>query len=194
LAKVPGLSAIRNIIQSDSWMGMRTLLSEKYFLTGMYSEGSPTHPSYPAGHATVAGACTTILKAMYKTHTVTGDQAAEIKWHLEGRRVYEPTDANEQGVGEIAPSDSNSDNMTVNGEFNKLASNISIGRNWAGVHYRSDGDCGLSLGEDFAIKYLIDKAATYNESYTTEYKQWDLRKFNGDYVTISKDGCVKLDV
>lgn len=28
--------------------------------------------------------------------------------------------------------------LTVEGELNKLAANISIGRNWAGVHYFSD--------------------------------------------------------
>ena len=32
-----------------------------------FPEGSPTHPSYTAGHATVAGACITILKAMFDT-------------------------------------------------------------------------------------------------------------------------------
>ncbi len=30
-----------------------------------FPEGSPTHPSYGAGHATVAGACVTILKAWF---------------------------------------------------------------------------------------------------------------------------------
>ena len=30
-----------------------------------FPEGSPTHPAYGAGHATVAGACTTILKAWF---------------------------------------------------------------------------------------------------------------------------------
>lgn len=30
-----------------------------------YVEGSPMHPSYGSGHATVAGACVTILKAFF---------------------------------------------------------------------------------------------------------------------------------
>jgi hypothetical protein len=30
-----------------------------------FQEGSPMHPSYGAGHATVAGACVTILKAFF---------------------------------------------------------------------------------------------------------------------------------
>jgi hypothetical protein len=34
-----------------------------YLLPQAYEEGAPTHPAYGAGHATVAGACVTILKA-----------------------------------------------------------------------------------------------------------------------------------
>lgn len=33
-----------------------------YLLPQAFPEGSPMHPSYGAGHATVAGACTTMLK------------------------------------------------------------------------------------------------------------------------------------
>src|SRR5215813_8450516 len=35
--------------------------NETYLLPMAFPEGSPTHPSYGAGHATVAGACVTIL-------------------------------------------------------------------------------------------------------------------------------------
>ena len=36
-----------------------------YLLSQGFREGSPTHPTYGAGHATVAGACVTILKAWF---------------------------------------------------------------------------------------------------------------------------------
>src|SRR5207248_2219049 len=36
-----------------------------YLLPMAFPEGSPTHPSYGAGHATVAGACVTVLKAWF---------------------------------------------------------------------------------------------------------------------------------
>ena len=36
-----------------------------WLLPMAFPEGSPMHPSYGAGHATVAGACTTILKAWF---------------------------------------------------------------------------------------------------------------------------------
>src|SRR4029078_737763 len=44
------------------------LLSRKngtFLLPMAFPEGSPTHPSYGAGHATVAGACVTVLKAFF---------------------------------------------------------------------------------------------------------------------------------
>jgi hypothetical protein len=36
-----------------------------YLLPMAFPEGSPMHPAYGAGHATVAGACTTVLKAWF---------------------------------------------------------------------------------------------------------------------------------
>ena len=36
-----------------------------WLLPMAFPEGSPTHPSYGAGHGTVAGACVTILKAWF---------------------------------------------------------------------------------------------------------------------------------
>ncbi|HEX8905553.1 MAG TPA: hypothetical protein VF771_11955, partial [Longimicrobiaceae bacterium] len=36
-----------------------------YLLPQAYPEGCPTHPSYGAGHATISGACATILKAFF---------------------------------------------------------------------------------------------------------------------------------
>ena len=41
-----------------------------HLLAQAFPEGSPTHPSYGAGHATIAGACITILKAWFDEDTV----------------------------------------------------------------------------------------------------------------------------
>lgn len=30
-----------------------------------YPQASPLHPSYPAGHSTIAGACTAVLQALF---------------------------------------------------------------------------------------------------------------------------------
>jgi hypothetical protein len=41
--------------------------------------------------------------------------------------------------------------LTLEGELNKLAANISISRNMAGVHYFSDYYDSLRMGEEIAI-------------------------------------------
>jgi hypothetical protein len=72
------------------------------------------------------------------------------------------------------------DVLTVGTELNKLASNIATGRNMAGVHYRSDGDQGILLGETVAIQFLKDIAATYSE----DFPGYRLTKFDGSTVLI----------
>ena len=111
---------------------------ETYFLGQAFTEGSPLHPSYGAGHATVAGACVTILKAWFKEGPMPGE-ILESKGDGEGLKKYEGNDI---------------DQITIHGELNKLAANIAIGRNGAGVHYRSDYTASLILGEEVAISIL----------------------------------------
>jgi hypothetical protein len=55
--------------------------------------------------------------------------------------------------------------MTIRSELNKLASNVSIGRNHAGVHWRSDYTESVFLGEQVAIQLLQDYGFTYNEDF-----------------------------
>ena len=62
--------------------------------------------------------------------------------------------------------------MTIVGELNKLAANVAIGRDMAGVHFRCDAYAGLKIGEDYAISYLQDKAREYSESGTGTFKGW----------------------
>ena len=51
--------------------------------------------------------------------------------------------------------------LALEGELNKLAANISIGRNMAGVHYFSDYYDSLRMGEEVAIGILEEQALTY---------------------------------
>jgi hypothetical protein len=64
--------------------------------------------------------------------------------------------------------------------LNKLASNMSMGRNAGGVHYRSDGIEGLRLGEAVAISMLRDVATVVHE----QFAGFTLTKFDGTAVTI----------
>jgi len=71
--------------------------------------------------------------------------------------------------------------LTVNGELNKLASNISFGHGiHAGIHWRSDTDTSIRLGEACALAYLRDRARTYNERFSIT-----LTKLDGTQETIS---------
>jgi hypothetical protein len=55
--------------------------------------------------------------------------------------------------------------MTVNGELHKLAHNISFGHGiHPGIHWRSDTDYSIILGEAVALKFLQDQAFTYDEN------------------------------
>lgn len=71
--------------------------------------------------------------------------------------------------------------LTVGGELNELASNLSLGRNMAGIHYRSDYLQGVLLGEEVAIGILQDQLETYNEDYTFTFT-----RFNGRTKIIRK--------
>ncbi len=126
-----------------------------------FPEGSPNHPAYGAGHATVAGACVTILKAYF-------DESAPIQNPV----VPDPTGTTL--LPYVGPP------LTVGGELNKLASNIATGRNIAGVHWRTDGNESVKLGEECAISILRDQKGCYHETFTG----FSLTKFDGTVVTV----------
>jgi hypothetical protein len=67
-------------------------------------------------------------------------------------------------------------------EIDKLAGNIVLGRDAAGVHYRSDSVRGLFAGEQQALGLLRDYSRAYNE----DFDGFILRKFNGSRVRITK--------
>src|SRR5262249_27733774 len=123
--------------------------------------GCPTHPAYGAGHATVAGACTTVLKA----------------WFDENYVIPNPVQPSPDGlslVPYVGPP------LTVGGELNKLATNVAIGSNTAGVHWRSDATGSHKLGEAVALGVLRDQRGCYNEVFGG----FSLTKFDGTTITI----------
>ena len=138
---------------------------QSYLLPMAFPEGSPMHPSYGAGHATVAGACVTILKAFFDH----GWQLPLGKDEATGRYIaYEPN-ADGSGLVEVLLEQP----LTVEGELNKVAANISIGRNWAGVHYFTDYIESLRLGEQIAIGILEEQKFTFGENFTMTVPLFD---------------------
>jgi membrane-associated phospholipid phosphatase len=122
-----------------------------YFLPLAFPEGSPQHPSYPEGHATMAGACATILKAAFDGTTP----------YRELRKNGGIVSANSDGSDLVSYSGPDIDRITINGEIDKLASNIGQSREMAGVHWRADSDYGLRLGEAVALSLLRDQGNNY---------------------------------
>ena len=139
-----------------------------WLLSQAFPEGSPTHPSYPTGHGTVGGACITILKFFF-----------------DGTFVFpNPLVPTDDGLSLVPYTGTGSTKLTVNGELNKLGHNVSFGHGiHAGIHWRSDTDTSLLLGEAVALAYLNDKARTYNEPFSVS-----LTKFDGTTATISNAG------
>ena len=138
-----------------------------WLLPQAYPEGCPTHPSYPAAHAVNAGACTTVLKAFFDEDFIIADP---VEATADGTRL-------EPWRGEA---------LTLGGEINKLAANIALARDAAGVHFRSDSIRGLRLGEAAAIGLLTDYSRTYNE----RFDGFVLTKFDGTKVEIA-NGAVQ---
>ncbi len=142
----------------------RTDLQGSFLLPQAFPEGSPTHPSYGAGHATVAGACVTVLKAFFKEDEIIKNPVIPKRLTIpidvkdsNGTIVFKRTTELEDYIG----PDFNQ--LTVGEELDKLAANISIGRSWAGVHYRSDYAESILLGEQIALGILQEQADTYEE-------------------------------
>ncbi len=132
-----------------------------YLLPQGYPEGAPCHPAYTSGHATWAGATITMLKAFFDEDTI----------------IPAPVTSSLDGLS-LVPYEG--EPMTVGGELNKLAWNIAMGRNFAGIHWRTDAIEGLYLGEMVAINLLTQLKALYHEPFSG----FNFSTFDGDKVTV----------
>ncbi|ACB51142.1 unknown [Crocosphaera subtropica ATCC 51142] len=124
-----------------------------------FPEGSPAHPAYPGGHSAFIAAGATIAKAFFADDPIASPVV--------------PT-ADGQGLTTYTGSET----LTVHGELNKLIANVTLFRDGAGMHWRTDGTTsgslgtniatgGNLLGEKLAISMLRDIKETYREEVGT---------------------------
>jgi hypothetical protein len=112
----------------------------------------------------VVGACITALKAFFNENSV----------------IPSPVIAADDGQSLLPYTGSDAGQITVGGELNKLANNVALGRDMAGVHWRSDAEQALLLGEKVTISILRDQRHTYNEPFNG----FTFTKLNGLSVTV----------
>lgn len=144
-----------------------------YLLPIAFPEGSPTHPAYPGGHSTFVAVGATLLKAFF-------DENAEFPT---------PVVPNADGSALVRYT---GEPLTIGGELNKLVSNITLLRDGAGMHWRTDGCAsgsqrvdvntgGNVLGEALAISILQDLKSSYREVFPAPFR---FTKFNGEPVAV----------
>ena len=176
-----GQSAFTDVIPNATVLnsvGLQTSFNKfgTWLLPLAFPEGSPTHPAYPTGHGTVGGACITLLKFFFD-----GNQLIQPLLEAVGSSVSVPS---EDGLTLLPYTGADAGSLTVSGELNKLGHNVTFGHGiHAGIHWRSDSDSSLLLGEAFGLAYLRDKAKQYNEPFSI-----DITKFDGTIATISNHG------
>ncbi|MEP7013186.1 MAG: vanadium-dependent haloperoxidase [Acidobacteriota bacterium] len=157
----PALPIHGDLESSSAVAEIRRAHAESSLLPQAYPEGCPIHPSYPSGHAAIAGACVTALKAVLDERHI----------------VPEPAEAASDGTSLIPYKGRE---LAVGEELDKLASNISLGRGFAGIHWRSDTSAGLFLGEEVALRTLAEMKGTGNELF----QSYALRRFDGRRVEV----------
>jgi hypothetical protein len=147
-----------------------------YLLPLAFPEGSPTHPCYPTGHGTVAGACITALKFFLDCN-----QKLRPLLTAAGGDISVPT---ADGLSLVPYTGADRDSLDINGELLKLAYNVTFGHGiHAGIHFRSSSFWSILLGEQVALSVLKDRAKAYNEPFTIQ-----ITKFDGTIATISNQG------
>jgi hypothetical protein len=118
-----------------------------YLLSQTYPEAAPLHSTYPGGATSVGAVTATILKAFFD----------------ESRVIANPVQPDPADPTRLVPY--SGPPLTVGGELNKLAVNFGFGRNWAGIHWRSDASASMALGEEVAIGMLRDERTTLREPF-----------------------------
>jgi membrane-associated phospholipid phosphatase len=155
---IPNNPSIDDEIINNPIIATIFALNNTNLLPQAYPEGSPLHPSWPSGHATLAAAQAIILKFFFKTSDT--------------MNLFAP----DATGSNLVPSGYTS---TVRNEIDKLTSNCGYGRSWASIHYRLDVEKGIKLGEKVGIAFLKKHVTGYPQKVKVHIK-----RYNGKTVVI----------
>lgn len=186
-----GVNGTKRPYGLPSWVSTTTAAgrvakaNDSYLLPMAFTPGSPTHPAYGAGHATVAGACVTVLKAYFQTFETVKGVDVPLKFNTLKERCEpfggaDTIKSYETGLKgkkwdrfelkkEVAQQ------LTIEGELNKLAQNVAMGRSMGGVHWRTDNTRSLILGEALAAEILAGITTDANERPSFEFRTFARR-------------------
>ncbi|MET0342548.1 MAG: twin-arginine translocation pathway signal protein [Polyangiales bacterium] len=118
-----------------------------YHLPLATPEGAPNHGSYPGGASENTAVNVTLLKAFFD----------------EGHVIPDPVEPDPSDPTRLIPYVGPP--LTIGGELNKLATNLGQGRNWLGVHWRSDAAVSLPHADEIALGILRDERPTLLEHF-----------------------------
>eukprot|EP00903_Cladosiphon_okamuranus_P014557 g13503.t1 len=180
--------------------GCNSKQDSSYLLPMAVAEGSPVHPAYPSGHAINLGAYITTLKAFlgfelgqrcYKEQLVMSN--SEGTERVEYHPVKEDVCIDEHGKA--------AKGLTYEGELNKVASNVIIGRSHIGVHYRMDGVYGALMGETSAVRRLQEELPNLSEARESKIgdkntippASYKFRLYSGKVLELFAGDLFKLD-
>jgi hypothetical protein len=133
-----------------------------HLLSQTYPTAAPLHSAYPGGATSIGAVTATLLKAFFD----------------ESRVIADPVQPDPLDPTRLVPY--SGPQLTVGGELNKLAVNFGFGRNWAGIHWRSDAAASMALGEEVAIGLLRDERTTLREAFDG----FSFTRFDGSRVTV----------
>lgn len=180
---------ISNVLLGNSILNDIFGLYGNYTLPLCYKEGSPVHPDFCEGHGAISGSCATVLKIYFNA----GESWSSLPGVISGalsNLISGPVEADVSGSLLQSYSGADVVGMTINGEINKMCSNIAIGRCWSGVHYRSSAIVGLLLGENVAIKYMEDILSSLIENNLNRtVPTITITKFDGTSYTLKLTIC-----
>ena len=148
----------------------------------------------------MAGACVTILKAWF---ALLDNKDKPLPLSSLGERdqphgAKPPMQAyvtgEQNGQWQTLPLDhAEASQLTIEGELNKLAQNVAMGRSMGGVHWRTDNARSLMLGEAIAARLLCDISLDAIEAPEFKFRTFGRKPDGTPKMVVIQRGGIQVD-